>query len=143
MQTQKITTFLWFEGTKAEEAAKFYVSVFPGAKILSSNPMTTSFELFGTVFNALNGKEGQPFTDAISLFVECEDQAEVDRYWDALTKNGGKETQCGWCKDKFGVSWQIIPKQLGRLISHPKALQAMFKMKKLDIATLEKAAKEG
>jgi predicted 3-demethylubiquinone-9 3-methyltransferase (glyoxalase superfamily) len=142
MQGQKITTFLWFEGNKAEEAAKFYVSVFPGAKILFSNPMTTSFELFGQTFNALNGAKDQPFTDAISLYVECEDQAEVDRYWDALTKNGGKESQCGWLKDKFGVSWQIIPRGLMKLISNPKGLEAMLKMQKLDIAALERAVKE-
>ncbi|MBL8913267.1 MAG: VOC family protein [Archangium sp.] len=144
MQTQKITTFLWFEGSKAEEAAKFYASVFPSATVLDVNPMTTTFELFGQRFIALNGKRGeQPFTDAVSLFVDCEDQAEVDRYWDALTKDGGKESQCGWLKDKFGVSWQIIPRALGRLISNPKALQAMLKMKKIDVATLERAAREG
>lgn len=144
MQAQKITTFLWFEGNKAEEAAKFYASVFPSAKVLNANPMSATFELFGQRFMALNGKNGdQPFTDAVSLFVDCEDQAEVDRYWDALTKNGGKESQCGWLKDKYGVSWQIIPRALMQLISNPKAMQAMLKMKKIDVATLERAAKEG
>ena len=143
MQSQKITTFLWFDGNRAEEAAKFYASVFPGAKVLDTNPMTTTFELFGQRFIALNGSQGRPFTEAISLFVDCEDPAEVDRYWAALTANGGQASQCGWLKDKYGVSWQIIPRALMRLISNPKAMQAMLKMQKIDVATLERAAKEG
>lgn len=144
MQSQKITTFLWFEGNQADEAAKFYASIFPGARVLDANPMSVTFELFGQRFVALNGKRADvPFTDAVSLFVDCEDQAEVDRYWDAfITKGGGKPTMCGWLRDRYGVAWQIIPRALMKLISHPKAMQAMLKMQKIDVATLERAAAE-
>ena len=153
---QKITPFLWFNGN-AEEAMNFYASVFPGAKVgevsrygdhgpfPKGTAMTASFELFGQRFVALNGGPQYEFTPAVSFFVDCETQSEIDDYWAKLTA-GGKEVQCGWLVDKFGVSWQIVPTALPRLLTDPKTggkvAQAMFKMKKLDIATLERAAKE-
>ena len=143
---QKITPFLWFNG-QAEEAAKFYVSIFKNSKILSANPMTVTFQLEGQSFYALNGGPQFKFTEAISLFVDCETQAEVDDLWKQLTAGGGSEGQCGWLKDKYGLSWQIIPRHLGRMLTDTdqvkanRALQAMLKMKKIDIATLETAFK--
>ena len=109
-------------------------------KVLAMN-----FELEGQKYMAINGGPNFPFTEAISLFVSCEDQAEVDRYWTALTADGGKESQCGWLKDRFGLSWQIIPAALPRLLGGPdrasaqRAMQAMLKMKKIDVAGLETA----
>lgn len=144
METQKITTCLWFE-TQAAEAAKFYVSLFANSKVLSESPVVTMFSLGGQQVMALNGNRGQPFTDAASLMVTCDDQKEVDRLWDALVANGGKPSMCGWLKDRFGVSWQIVPKQLGALISDVdqsksrRAVEAMMTMQKLDIAALERA----
>jgi predicted 3-demethylubiquinone-9 3-methyltransferase (glyoxalase superfamily) len=141
---QKITTFLWFDN-KAEEAMNFYVSIFEDANVLSVSPMVVKFSLNGQEFCALNGGPMFKFTEAISLLVNCEDQEEVDYYWNALTADGGSESQCGWLKDKYGLSWQIVPVQLGQLLGNkdPKkaqnVMQAMMKMKKLDIATLETA----
>jgi len=147
---QKITTFLWFDG-KAEEAMKFYVSVFRNSKIVSTMPgpdgkvITGTFELEGQRFMALNGGPKYKFTEAISLFVNCEKQAEVDDLWTKLTAGGGAESQCGWLKDKFGLSWQIIPSALGRLFGDKdrakagRAMQAMLQMKKIDIAKLQQA----
>ena len=153
---QKITTYLWFDDD-AEEAMKFYCSLFKNSKILSTsrypegNPgnagtlMTGSFQLDGQEFMALNGGPQFPFTEAISLLVNCENQQEVDELWAKLTADGGQESQCGWLKDKFGVSWQIIPKQLGEMIGDKdpakakRAVDAMLKMKKIDIKTLERA----
>ena len=141
---QKITTFLWFN-TEAEEAAKFYVSIFRNSKVLSVNPMTVTFQLEGQSFMALNGGPQFKFTEAISLFVDCDTQAEVDDYWKKLTAGGGSESQCGWLKDKYGLSWQIIPKALGAMLSDKdrtkadRALQAMLKMKKIEVAKLEAA----
>jgi predicted 3-demethylubiquinone-9 3-methyltransferase (glyoxalase superfamily) len=146
---QKITTFLWFDG-KAEEAMKFYVSIFKNSKILSTMPgpdgkvLTGTFQLEGQQFMALNGGPQFRFTEAISLFVSCETQAEVDELWSKLTA-GGAESQCGWLKDKFGLSWQIIPAVLGRLfgdkdrVKANRAVQAMLQMKKIDIAKLQQA----
>jgi predicted 3-demethylubiquinone-9 3-methyltransferase (glyoxalase superfamily) len=154
---QKITTFLWFDDN-AEEAINLYVSTFKNSKVLnmsrypSGGPgqpgkvMTATFELEGQQFMALNGGPQFKFTEAISLFVSCETQAEVDDLWSKLTADGGKESQCGWLKDKFGLSWQIIPTALGRLLGDKdparsqRAMQAMLKMKKIDIAGLEEAA---
>jgi predicted 3-demethylubiquinone-9 3-methyltransferase (glyoxalase superfamily) len=102
--------------------------------------LTISFELDGQKFTALNGGPGHAFTDATSFFVRCDTQEEVDYYWSKLTA-GGSEVACGWLKDKFGLSWQIVPTRIMELIRHPKAMQAMMKMKKLDIAELERAAK--
>jgi predicted 3-demethylubiquinone-9 3-methyltransferase (glyoxalase superfamily) len=141
---QKITPFLWFDG-KAEEAAKFYVSIFKNSKITASNPMMTSFVLDGQSFIALNGGPQFKFTEAISMFINCEDQAEVDRFWEILLKDGGQESQCGWLKDKYGLSWQVVPKALGVLMGDKdpekakRVMQAMLKMKKIDVSLLEKA----
>ena|ERR1041384_7564450 len=152
---QKITPFLWFD-TQAEDAANFYVSIFPDSTIANvthlgddvpgpkGKVMTVTFRLAGQQFIALNGGPEFPFTEAISLHVNCETQDEVDYYWDRLT-DGGSEVQCGWLKDKFGVSWQIVPTVLGELMGDPDAekagrvAQAMLKMIKLDIAELQAA----
>lgn len=154
---QKIKTFLWFD-TQAEEAAQFYTSLFADSKILEvsrypeSSPgpaggvMTVTFQLAGTQFVALNGGPHFKFTEAISLQVDCETQQEVDTLWAELTADGGAESQCGWLKDKYGLSWQIIPKALLRLLQDPdpararRATQAMLQMKKIDVAALERAA---
>lgn len=147
---QKITSFLWFDG-QAEEAANFYVSVFRNGKVTHVTPgpggkaMWVSFELFGQTYYALNGGSMYKFTEAVSFFVDCETQEEVDNYWNALTANGGAESQCGWLKDKYGPSWQIIPNRLSQLLGDPdqakagRAMQAMLKMKKIVVADLEKA----
>ena len=141
---QKITTFLWYN-TEAEEAARFYVSIFKNSRILSVNPMTVTFQLEGQTFYALNGGPQFKFTPAISLFVDCADQAEVDQLWTKLLAGGGRENQCGWLQDKYGLSWQIIPKALGSMLSDQdrtkadRALQAMLKMKKIEVAKLEAA----
>lgn len=155
---QKIHPFLWFE-TQAEEAMTFYTSVFKNSKIGNvtrypeGGPMpagtviTAEFELEGMRFTALNGGPHHKFTDAISLFVDCRDQAEVDYYWDKLTADGGKPIQCGWLVDKYGISWQIIPEALPRLLGGSDAarsgrvMQAMMQMVKIDVARLEEAAR--
>ena len=140
----RITPFLWFDG-KAEEAMHFYVSVFPNSKVLSVSPMTVSFELDGQRFHGLNGGPQYRFTEAVSFFVDCETQEEVDTYWNKLTAGGGQPGQCGWLKDRFGLSWQIIPKALGRLLGDRdrakagRVMQAMLTMSKIDIAGLERA----
>src|SRR4029077_4114949 len=141
--TQKITPFLWFD-SQAEEAANFYVSIFKQSRIGAitlyddegSKPagrpkgsvMTVEFELDGQKFTALNGGPLFKFTEAISLVVNCDSQKEVDEYWSKLSA-GGTESQCGWLKDKFGLSWQITPARLPDLLKHPKAMQAMMEMK--------------
>lgn len=147
---KKITPFLWFD-TQAEEAMNFYVSVFKNSKVLgvSRGPdgkaFTVSFELDGQEFIALNAGPQFKFNEAVSFFVHCEDQAEVDYYWDKLTADGGEESMCGWCKDKYGLSWQIVPKQLGELIGDPdpvkskRVMDAMLKMKKIIVADLQMA----
>jgi predicted 3-demethylubiquinone-9 3-methyltransferase (glyoxalase superfamily) len=148
-----ITPFLWFE-SHAEPAAQLYTSIFPNSRILEtlrmpidtpSGPaqkvLTIAFELDGLKFTALNGGPHASFTDAISFVIRCESQSEIDRYWSALTADGGKPGQCGWLKDPFGVSWQVIPANLPQYIRHPAAMQAMLQMTRLDIATLEAAAK--
>ncbi len=140
----RITPFLWFD-SNADEAVDFYLSVFKNSRRLggASRPdqtvLTVAFELDGQKFTALNGGPMFRFTEAISFVVRCESQDEVDYYWARLS-DGGSEGRCGWLKDKFGLSWQIVPARLAELISHPKALQAMLKMNKLDIAELEAAA---
>ncbi len=148
----RITPFLWFD-SNAEEAVDFYLSVFKNSRRLSElrntgdapgpkgGVLTVSFELDGLRFTALNGGPDHKFTDAISFVVRCDTQEEVDYYWSKLTA-GGEEIQCGWLVDKFGLSWQVVPARLPELIKHPKAMQAMLKMKKLDIAELERAARE-
>ena len=143
----RITPFLWFDAN-AEEAVDFYVSVFNNAKKTSTlkgpdgKVITVAFELDGLQFTALNGGPINKFTDAVSFVVHCEDQAQIDRYWSKLTADGGQEVQCGWLHDKFGLAWQIVPRNIFELVKHPKAFQAMLQMKKLDIAKLEAAAKE-
>ena len=143
----RITPFLWFD-SNAEEAVEFYLSVFRNSRRLDrvdkkggGSPLTIAFEIDGQVFTALNGGPHFKFNEAVSFVVRCDTQAEVDEYWEKLTA-GGSESQCGWLKDKFGLSWQIVPARLPGLIRNPKAMQAMMKMKKLDIAELERAAKD-
>lgn len=153
---QKITTFLWFDG-KAEEAASFYTSLFPDSKILSvtlygeagpgpmGTVMTVAFQLAGQEFTALNGGPVYTFTPAISLVVNCETQREVDELWDKLSAGGGEKGQCGWLTDKYGVSWQVVPTVLGKMLQDrdPKkvqrVVQAMLQMKKLDLGQLKQA----
>ena len=138
-----ITPFLWFE-KNALEAAKFYVKIFKRSKILESNPQTVTFQLDGQEFIALNGGPYYKINEAVSFFITCKTQKEIDNYWKKLTP-GGTILQCGWVTDKFGVTWQIIPEVLGKLLGdkNPQkaagAHQAMMKMKKLNIAKLEKA----
>lgn len=152
---QKITTFLWFD-QQAEEAMNFYVSLFKNSKVLSVSRypeggpmpagtlMTATFQLDGQEFMALNGGPEFKFTEAISLFVTCETQAEVDHFWDHLSE-GGEKSRCGWLKDRYGLSWQIVPTALGELMGDPNprkaqnVMQAMLQMDKLDIATLQAA----
>jgi predicted 3-demethylubiquinone-9 3-methyltransferase (glyoxalase superfamily) len=143
MTKQKLTTFLWFKGQAAEEAARFYVSVLPDARVLSAGPVATTFEVAGTRLVALNGNPGHDFTEAVSILIECEDQKEVDRLWAALTAGGGEPGRCGWLKDRYGVSWQVIPRRLTELMGNPGAVQAMMKMSKIDIAELERASRAG
>jgi len=152
---QKITTFLWFDDN-AEEAMQFYVSIFTNSRILSvsrygdagpgkkGSVMSATFELKGQQFMALNGGPQFPFTPAISLLVSCENQHEVDELWEKLSA-GGQPQRCGWLKDKYGLSWQIIPTALGRLLSDAdpdksqRVMQAMLRMDKIDIAALHQA----
>ena len=162
---QKIVPYLWFD-KEAEEAATLYVDLFksrPGtpageSKVIEvsryteagpgepGTAMVATFELDGQEFIALNGGPQFSFTEAFSIFVRCESQEEVDYFWNALTADGGEESQCGWLKDRFGLSWQIIPNRLMELIGDPdpgraqRAMQAMLQMQKIDIATLERAA---
>ena len=155
MPIQKITPFLWFDH-QAEEAARFYVSIFPNSKIMklvrynkagpgpAGSVMTVEFQLEGQSFVALNGGPHFKFTEAISFVVNCQTQQEVDVYWEKLTAGGG-EVQCGWLKDKFGLSWQIVPTVLPELLSDSdpekseRVMKAMFSMKKLDIRALKEA----
>ncbi|MFD4990250.1 VOC family protein [Streptomyces sp. NPDC058372] len=154
---QKITTNLWFDG-QAEEAAAFYTSLFEDSRVLGverftdagpgepGSVVTVSFQLAGQEFVAINGGSEFTFTEAISLSVDCETQEEVDRYWEALTADGGEEVQCGWLKDKYGLSWQIVPRALVELLASSdreaaaRTTQAMLGMKKLDVQALRDAA---
>ncbi|WP_324752519.1 VOC family protein [Roseovarius sp. Pro17] len=154
----KITAFLWFD-TRAEEAAEFYTGLFPDSRIdkVTRSPLdtpggagegeviTVAFTLAGRSFIAMNGGPDHPFTDAISLSIDCVDQAEVDRYWDAFL-DGGEGVACGWIKDRFGLSWQVTPRILPRLLADPdrakakRAMEAMMQMAKIDVAAIEAAA---
>ncbi|HUR67983.1 MAG TPA: VOC family protein [Candidatus Thermoplasmatota archaeon] len=142
-----VTPFLWFD-KDAEKAARFYVSLLEGSKVVSATPMSVEFTLAGQDFYALNGGPTYELTPAFSFFVVVKTQAEVDRLWDALTADGGKESRCGWLVDRFGVSWQIIPQRLTQLLSHKEAkvqrasFAAMMTMGKIDIAALDAAAKK-
>lgn len=156
---KKITPCLWFDH-QAEEAMNFYVSIFKHAKVgeirrygeagpgPKGSVMTASFQLEGQDFVALNGGPHYHFTPAISLFVDCQDQEEVDELWSKLVAGGGKEIQCGWLQDKYGLSWQIVPKVLGEMLQDKdekkasRVMQAMLQMVKLDIATLQRAYEE-
>lgn len=135
---QKITPFLWYDG-RAEEAMNFYTSIFKNSKKGAVNPMSASFELEGQPFIAFNGGPMYSFNPAISLFVNCETQEEVDELWSKLSE-GGSGGRCGWLTDKFGLSWQIIPSILGGLMSNPNVVQAMMQMGKIDIKKLQEAA---
>ena len=141
---KKITPFLWFD-KQAEEAMNYYVSVFKNSKVINASPQMVQFELDGQEFIGLNAGPQYKFNESISMFVNCEDQAEVDYFWNKLTADGGEESMCGWLKDKYGLSWQIVPKQLGDYIGGPdpvkaqRGLQAMLKMQKIIIADLKKA----
>jgi predicted 3-demethylubiquinone-9 3-methyltransferase (glyoxalase superfamily) len=147
VSSPKITPFLWFNDN-AQEAVLFYTSVFKNSKVIQSNPMVSTFELEGQRLMALNGGPMYQFTEAFSLFVSCETQEEVDYYWNALLRDGGTESRCGWLKDKYGLSWQIVPVILNELLSDPdprksdKVMQAMLKMVKLDVEGLKKAYKK-
>ena len=151
-----IKPFLWFN-TEAEEAANFYVSVFPHSRVIyvsrygengprpKGSVMTVEFELDGKRFVALNGGPHFKFTEAVSFVVECKDQAEIDYYWSRLTAGGGKEVECGWLKDKYGLPWQIVPDQWhawlgGDAARSQRVMAEVMKMKKLDYARMQKAA---
>ncbi|MFP8940067.1 VOC family protein [Streptomyces fenghuangensis] len=156
MQKQKIATCLWFDG-RAEEAARYYTSLFPDSRITDvqhygeagpgepGSVMTVTFELAGREFIALNGGPEFTFSEAISLSVDCADQAEVDELWARLT-DGGEESVCGWLKDRYGLSWQIVPRELTELLSHPdpavsqQVMKAMLGMRKIDVQALREAA---
>jgi predicted 3-demethylubiquinone-9 3-methyltransferase (glyoxalase superfamily) len=158
--TQKITPFLWFDNN-AEEAVAFYTKVFKNSSVgkqseydeassdVSGQPkgsvMVVEFEIFGQKFIALNGGPHFKFNEAVSFVIDCKDQAEVDYYWNILIADGGQESQCGWLKDKFGLSWQVTPSVMSQLVGGPdkegskRAMDAMLKMKKLDIQKLQDA----
>ncbi|MDX8453191.1 VOC family protein [Mesorhizobium sp. VK9D] len=154
---QKITTFLWFDN-QAEQAMNHYISIFRHSKVLSvtrwpeghpqqGQVLVASFQLDGVTFQALNGGPQYKFTEAISLSIDCETQQEVDHFWTRLTEGGGEPGPCGWLKDKFGVSWQVVPEQLPRLLQDPdrakagRVMDAMMKMGKIEIDKLEEAAR--
>lgn len=147
----RITPFLWFD-KNAEEAVELYLSVFPNSRrtgelrtsvdtgaVQAGGVLTISFELEGQAFTAMNGGPGHPFNEAVSFFVSCKDQAEIDRYWSKLLEGGGEEIACGWLKDRFGVRWQIVPENIMELLRPAAAMQAMMGMKKLDIQGLKDA----
>jgi len=154
---QKITPFLWFD-TQAAEAAQFYLSVFKEGKIINTTQwgeagpgpkgsvMTVAFELAGQQFVALNGGPNFKFTEAVSFVVNCDTQEEIDHYWEALVSGGGAHIECGWLKDKYGLAWQIVPTIFWDLIQDAdsarteRVMHALMQMRKLDIATLERAA---
>jgi predicted 3-demethylubiquinone-9 3-methyltransferase (glyoxalase superfamily) len=156
LKPKEIKTFLWFEG-QAEEAANFYVSIFGNAVLGSvarypegspgpaGTVMTVEFRLNGLTFVALNGGPQFKFNESISFAIECDTQEEIDYYWDRLLAGGGRPQRCGWLKDRYGVSWQVVPAKIGHLFSDPKtaprAMQAMLKMVKFDIEALKEAAK--
>jgi predicted 3-demethylubiquinone-9 3-methyltransferase (glyoxalase superfamily) len=143
MQDQ-IYPCLWFDGN-AKEAAEFYCSILPESRIVSVNPIVVIFELRGKKFMGLNGGPKFRFSEAFSLVVECASQDELDHCWEKLISGGGEESRCGWLKDKFGLSWQVLPANLGALMSNPstsgKVMEALLKMNKINIADLEAAGK--
>jgi predicted 3-demethylubiquinone-9 3-methyltransferase (glyoxalase superfamily) len=142
MTTQKLTPFLWFE-KGGDEAAKYYCTVFKNANIIHSNALATEFEIEGLRLCIISPGPMFRLTEAFSISVPCNTQEEIDYYWNRFVGDGGEESMCGWCKDKYGVSWQIVPAKLGEWMRDPdraqRVTQAFLKMKKLDMATLEKA----
>ncbi len=153
----RITTNLWFDGN-AVEAAEFYVSIFPNSRVTGAlarsegmpggtagTPVTVDFELDGQPFTGINGGPGFPFTEAVSLLIECADQDEIDHYWTALLAGGGEPGRCGWLKDRFGLSWQVVSPRLLEMLSDPdperarRAFAAMYPMSKIDLAAIEAA----
>jgi predicted 3-demethylubiquinone-9 3-methyltransferase (glyoxalase superfamily) len=152
---QKTKTFLWYDN-QAEEAARLYTSLIPNSKIVkvtkfqnagpSGDVTIVDFELAGTEYTAMSAGPEFKFNESVSIVVDCQSQEEVDRYWNALTADGGEESMCGWLKDKFGLSWQIVPSRLNELMEDPdpekagRVMQAMLQMQKLDVAALEAAA---
>lgn len=141
----RITPFLWFDAP-LEEPIAYYRSIFEDFRVLSQSPTNATFEIEGQRFHALNGGPQYRFTEAVSFFIDCEDQEEVDYYWNRLTADGGTESRCGWLKDRYGLSWQVIPRALGRHLGDPdraradRVIQAMLQMKKIDVAALDRAA---
>lgn len=139
---ENIYPCLWFDG-QAREAADFYCSIFPDSEVINDSGMVVNFQLDGKFFMGLNGGSNFKFNEAISFVIPCKDQEEIDHYWNKLISGGGEEGRCGWCKDKFGVSWQVIPVVLGELMSDPekgqRVLQAFLKMRKFNIAELKNA----
>ena len=139
-----ITPFLWFDSS-AQEAMTFYTEIFPSTRVISSSPMSVEFELQGQKFYGMGGGKHVKFSEAVSLFVGCETQDEIDEYWTKLQADGGSPNRCGWLKDKFGVSWQVVPNALGRLLrsgdpaASKRVMEAMLKMQKLEISELQRA----
>lgn len=146
INTQKITPYLWFD-QQAKEAATFYCSLFDHSRIISDSGMVVEFELAGLTFIALNGGPRFKFTEAVSFMVTCQDQDEVDHFWYKLTADGGEESRCSWCKDKFGLWWQIVPVRFFEMMKtgtpeqRQKVMDAMLSMKKMVIEDFEKAFK--
>jgi predicted 3-demethylubiquinone-9 3-methyltransferase (glyoxalase superfamily) len=156
---REIVPNLWFDGN-AEEAAHFYTAIFPNSRIMrvnrapADNPstnagdvLTVDFTILGQLFTGLNGGPDFKFSEAVSFLIDCEDQADVDKYWDALVEGGGEHSVCGWLKDKFGLSWQVVPRRLNQMVESgdraaaERAMKAMLDMTKLDVAKLEEAYK--
>jgi len=140
--TKQMYPCLWFDG-QARAAADFYCTIFPNSKIINDSGMVVNFELNGQFFMGLNGGDNFQFNEAVSFVILCKDQEEIDHYWYKLIADGGQESQCGWCKDKFGLSWQVVPTILGELMSNPengqRVVQAFMKMRKFDIEALQNA----
>lgn len=146
MKIQKVVPFLWYD-TQAQVAAEFYTSLFPNSRIVQRHPMVTTFELDGMTMMAMNAGPKFPHTEAFSLLVQCDTQEEIDHYWNSLMADGGSPSMCGWLKDRFGLSWQVVPSNIGSLMSGPdqaasqRAVQALMGMQKISIAELMKAHK--
>ena len=137
--TDQIYPCLWFDG-QAKAAAEFYCSIFPNSKITAENPLVVKWELDGKPFMGLNGGPKFKFNEAVSFVIHCDTQEKIDYFWNSFTKDGGEEGNCGWCKDKFGFSWQVVPSVLEKLMGNPekrqRVMEAFLKMKKFDIETL-------